>query len=184
MSCQGCKTHVSKALENIPEVEQVEVDLEKETAEISMKKHIEIEKFQDALKNAGGNYQISMPSETNSSEDHLMTHKYHVIGMSCNGCRSHVEKILNEVDGVEKAEVNLEKAEAKISMHHHIEIEKFQKALKNDGGGYEIHLVDHKHHHSEKSNKKKKKDFNKTYLQQVMNIIIIYYNLFIMPLII
>jgi len=108
MSCQGCKSHVTKALENIPEVEQVEVDLEKGTAEISMSKHIKIEEFQQALKNAGGNYQISMPSETNSPEDSLMTHTYHVSGMSCNGCRSHVEKTLNEVDGVAKAEVNLE----------------------------------------------------------------------------
>ena len=155
MSCQGCKSHVTKALENIPEVEQVEVDLEKGTAEISMSKHIKIEEFQQALKNAGGNYQISMPSETNSPEDSLMTHTYHVSGMSCNGCRSHVEKTLNEVDGVAKAEVNLEKAEVRISMHHHIEIEKFQKALKDDGGGYEIHLVGH-HHHSDKRKKKKK----------------------------
>ncbi|MCL6216876.1 heavy metal translocating P-type ATPase [Zunongwangia pacifica] len=156
MSCQGCKSHVTKALENILEVEQVEVDLEKGTAEISMNKHIEISAFQQALKNAGGNYQISMPSETNSSEDSMMTHNYHVSGMSCNGCRAHVEKTLNEVDGVANAEVNLEKAEARISMHHHIEIEKFQQVLKNDGGGYEIHPAGHKHQHSEKSNKKKK----------------------------
>ena len=100
MSCQGCKSHVTKALENIPEVEQVEVDLEKGTAEISMSKHIKIEEFQQALKNAGGNYQISMPSETNSPEDSLMTHTYHVSGMSCNGCRSHVEKTLNEVEKI------------------------------------------------------------------------------------
>ena len=156
MSCNGCRSHVEKTLNEIDGVENAEVNLEKAEAKISMHHHIKIEKFQEALKNAGGNYQISMPLEANSSENNLMTHNYHVSGMSCNGCRSHVEKTLNEVDGVENAEVNLEKAEAKISMHHHIEIGKFQEALKNDGGGYEIHPADHKHHHSEKSNKKKK----------------------------
>ncbi|WP_417885500.1 heavy metal translocating P-type ATPase [Zunongwangia sp.] len=139
MSCQGCKSHVTKALENIPDIEEVEVDLDKGTATISMKKHIEIEEFQQALKNAGGNYQITMPSESSSnSEEKLMTHSYHVSGMSCNGCRSHVEKALNEVEGVAKAAVNLEKEEAEISMHYHIEIEKFQQALKNVGGNYQI----------------------------------------------
>ena len=29
-----------------------------------------------------------------------MTHNYTVHGMTCNGCRSHVEKILNEVEKV------------------------------------------------------------------------------------
>ena len=155
MSCQGCKSHVTKALENIPDIEEVEVDLDKGTATISMKKHIEIEEFQQALKNAGGNYQITMPSESSSnSEEKLMTHSYHVSGMSCNGCRSHVEKALSEVEGVAKAAVNLEKEEAEISMHHHIEIEKFQQVLKNDGGGYEIHPLDKKK--AVKKNKKKK----------------------------
>ena len=69
MSCQGCKSHVTKALENIPGVEQVEVDLERGSAEIAMQKHIEIEEFQQALKNAGGNYQISMPSENTSAAE-------------------------------------------------------------------------------------------------------------------
>ncbi|MDN3596356.1 heavy metal translocating P-type ATPase [Zunongwangia endophytica] len=156
MSCNGCRSHVEKTLNEVEGVENAKVNLEKGIAEISMKDHIELEKFQQALENAGGNYQISIPTGKNTSEEKLMTHNYHVSGMSCNGCRSHVEKTLNDVEGVENAEVNLEKAEATISMHHHIKIEKFQEALKNDGGGYEIHSADHKHHHSEKTKKKKK----------------------------
>ena len=34
--------------------------------------------------------------------------------MNCNGCRSHVEEILSKVEGVSKAKVDLEKAEATI----------------------------------------------------------------------
>ena len=68
-----------------------------------------------------------------------MRHTYKVTGMTCNGCRSHVEKNLNEVEGVTKASVDLEKTEATIEMEHHIEIGKFQEALK--GSNYSITQV-------------------------------------------
>lgn len=68
-----------------------------------------------------------------------MKHTYHIQGMTCNGCRNHVEKILSKVKGVSKASVNLEKAEATIEMESHIPFEQFQEALKNDGGNYSIH---------------------------------------------
>ena len=58
-----------------------------------------------------------------------MLHTYKISGMTCNGCRSHVEKTLSEVEGVQKASVDLEKAEATIEMESHIPIEKFQEAF-------------------------------------------------------
>ncbi|AUC79412.1 copper-translocating P-type ATPase [Nonlabens sp. MB-3u-79] len=70
-----------------------------------------------------------------------MKHTYHIHGMTCNGCRSHVEKTLSEVDGVSNASVNLEKEVAIIEMESHIPIETFQEALKNDGGSYSIHKL-------------------------------------------
>ncbi|WP_159018371.1 heavy metal translocating P-type ATPase [Algibacter sp. L3A6] len=75
-----------------------------------------------------------------------MKHTYHIHGMTCNGCRSHVEDTLSKVKGVLKATVDLEKAEATIEMDSHIALETFQEALKNDGGQYSIHnLRDHNH---------------------------------------
>ncbi len=68
-----------------------------------------------------------------------MKHIYHIHGMSCNGCRSHVEKTLSHVKGVSKATVDLDKAEATIEMESAIPLETFQEALKNDGGTYSIH---------------------------------------------
>ena len=64
--------------------------------------------------------------------------------MTCNGCRNHVEETLSKVDGVFKASVDLEKAEATIEMEKHIPLEKFQEALKNDGGKYSIHTLGEK----------------------------------------
>lgn len=75
-----------------------------------------------------------------------MKHNYHIHGMTCNGCRKHVEETLSKVEGVTTVSVNLEKAEANIDMESHIPIQRFQEALKADGGRYSIHNVgDHQH---------------------------------------
>ena len=61
-----------------------------------------------------------------------MTHTYTISGMSCNGCRTKVEKALNTIDGVE-AIVTLDPPMATISMEKHVSLFKFQKALYEAG---------------------------------------------------
>ena len=79
-----------------------------------------------------------------------MKHTYHIQGMTCNGCRNHVEQTLSKIEGVTNAVVNLEKAEATIEMESHIAIDKFQEALKADGGRYSIHKNGEHHHTNDK----------------------------------
>ncbi|SDS03338.1 Cu2+-exporting ATPase [Gillisia sp. Hel1_33_143] len=138
MTCDGCRTHVENTLKGIKGVEEAEVNLKKELAEIAMQKHIPLEVFQQALKDHGGNYEIHNQDHS-ASKDGLMTHTYAVAGMTCNGCRSHVEKALQEVEGVEEAHVDLDKAEAEIKMKSHIPLKTFQKALQDDGDHYQIY---------------------------------------------
>ncbi len=86
-----------------------------------------------------------------------MKHKYHIHGMTCNGCRKHVEETLSKVEGVTNATVDLEKAETTIEMESHIPIEKFQEALKADGGQYSIHQNgEHQHTHDKQKVEKPK----------------------------
>ncbi|WP_298554356.1 heavy metal translocating P-type ATPase [uncultured Algibacter sp.] len=85
-----------------------------------------------------------------------MKHTYHIHGMTCNGCRSHVEETLSKVEGVSKASVDLEKAEATIEMESHIPIERFQEALKKDGGKYSIHKLGEHHHAKEEKEQQPK----------------------------
>lgn len=85
-----------------------------------------------------------------------MKHTYHIHGMTCNGCRSHVEETLSKVKGISKVTVNLEKAEATIEMEKHIPIETFQESLKDDGGKYSIHKQGEHHHISEAKKEKSK----------------------------
>ncbi len=68
-----------------------------------------------------------------------MEKTYKVDGMSCNGCRGHVEEILSKVDGVEKVNVLLDDAEAQISGN--VNLIDLQNSLKNDGGHYSIRNV-------------------------------------------
>jgi len=85
-----------------------------------------------------------------------MKHTYHIHGMTCNGCRSHVEEILSKVKSVLKVTVDLDKAAATIEMESHIPIEVFQIALKNDGGRYSLHTLGGHHHHEGKKEEKPK----------------------------
>ena len=86
-----------------------------------------------------------------------MKHTYHIHGMTCNGCRSHVEETLSKIEGVLKATVDLDNAEATIEMEPHIPIEKFQEALKKDGDRYSIHKQGEQHQHSKDKKKEQPK---------------------------
>lgn len=68
-----------------------------------------------------------------------MKHIYTISGMSCMGCKAHVQEALQKVEGVTNATVDLENAKASIEMEQHIPIEAFQNALKEVGGNYSIH---------------------------------------------
>ena len=71
-----------------------------------------------------------------------MKHQYTITGMSCNGCKSKVEKTLNAIEDVE-AVVSLETNSATISMKNHIPTSKFQEVL-SKVGNYIISEFDEK----------------------------------------
>jgi len=77
--------------------------------------------------------------------------------MTCNGCRGHVENTLSEIEGVSKAAVNLEKAEAVIEIEKHIPLKVFEKALEDDGGSYSISLPEDAQAEQKHKNKKEEK---------------------------
>ncbi|MCD2259577.1 heavy-metal-associated domain-containing protein [Psychroserpens luteolus] len=58
-----------------------------------------------------------------------MTHTYNITGMTCGGCKASVEKYLGNVDNVTNVTVNLEKAEAEVTMSSHVATEVLKKAL-------------------------------------------------------
>jgi P-type Cu+ transporter len=85
-----------------------------------------------------------------------MKHTYAITGMTCNGCRSGVEKKLSEVPGVRNAVVDLQKAEAIIEMESHIPLAEFRSALENSHYGISLPgEAEHVHQHPVKDAPKK-----------------------------
>ncbi|MBC7416769.1 MAG: heavy metal translocating P-type ATPase, partial [Pedobacter sp.] len=74
-----------------------------------------------------------------------MEHTYKISGMSCNGCRSTVEKALNDIDGVSST-VTLDPPQAVVKMNEHVPLEKLQEALA--ATHYSIEPMDAKAPHS------------------------------------
>ncbi|MHB1179752.1 MAG: heavy metal translocating P-type ATPase, partial [Daejeonella sp.] len=73
---------------------------------------------------------------------------YKITGMSCDGCRTKVEKALNAIEGI-SAVVTLEPPQATINMQKHVSTEKLQEAL-SATGNYTIVMSNQ--HHSDASN--------------------------------
>ncbi|HNP32322.1 MAG TPA: heavy metal translocating P-type ATPase [Flavobacterium sp.] len=71
-----------------------------------------------------------------------MIHTYNITGMTCDGCRTKVEKTLNAIDGV-KAKVSLNPPIATITMDKHIPTAQFQEAL-TAVGKYTIEMTNSK----------------------------------------
>ena len=71
-----------------------------------------------------------------------MIHTYNITGMTCDGCRSKVEKTLNTIEGIE-AKVSLNPPIATITMEKHIAIEQLQEALAA-AGKYTIEMTNNK----------------------------------------
>ena len=54
-------------------------------------------------------------------------------GMMCEHCKANVEKVLNAMDGVESAEVNLAEKKADVVTSREIEREEFKKVIEDAG---------------------------------------------------
>ncbi len=84
-----------------------------------------------------------------------MKHSYKISGMSCTGCKNHVEQALNKAEQVKNVQVDLDSGIAEIEMDQHVEIDNLQELLTESGGNYSIHPPDHE-------SKEESKDVEKT----------------------
>ncbi len=68
-----------------------------------------------------------------------MKRTFYIKGMSCQGCRSHVEKSLATISGVNSVNVSLEREEADIEFDQSVTTAVFKKRLEDDGGRYTLY---------------------------------------------
>ncbi|MEP2274903.1 MAG: heavy metal translocating P-type ATPase [Reichenbachiella sp.] len=59
----------------------------------------------------------------------MMKHTYQITGMSCNGCKSHVEEVLLQILQIQSVSVDLKAGEADVEMSEHVPISQLKDAL-------------------------------------------------------
>ncbi len=145
MTCNGCRTNVENKLNEIPGVKAA-VKLETAEVEISTEQPLDIAALQNKLDELAGGYSIHeakpVNQHTSHHHDHVaknteMTRTYSITGMTCNGCRTNVEKKLNEIPGIQ-AKVDLAKGEAEITSNTIPSTDSLQEKLNELGTSYQI----------------------------------------------
>lgn len=94
MNCASCVGRIERALNALPGVQHVSVNLANELAHVIGSTELSVEQLTTAIKNAG--YEVP------ATEISL-----NIAGMTCSSCAGRVEKALRSVPGVLSAQVNL-----------------------------------------------------------------------------
>lgn len=97
---------------------------------------IEVKKFSDEdmdiIKNEMNKMVEELKVNVEKKENKIMK-TIKINGMACNHCKMTVEKVLGAIDGVEKAEVNLENKEAVVTLSKEIENDVFKAVIEEAG---------------------------------------------------
>lgn len=93
----------------------------------------------DIIKNEMNKMVEELKAKVEEKENKIMK-TIKINGMACNHCKMTVEKVLNAIDGVENAEVNLENKEAIVTLSKEIESDVF-KAVIEDAGFEFVEIV-------------------------------------------
>ena len=103
MTCASCVGRVERALQKIPGVSEVSVNLATEAASVRASPGVGLAELRSAVEKAG--YTVG---ESSLGLD--------IAGMTCASCVSRVEKALLRVPGVLRAEVNLATETASVTL--------------------------------------------------------------------
>ncbi|MDW7651638.1 MAG: heavy metal translocating P-type ATPase [Bacillota bacterium] len=104
MTCTACARSVEKALQSINGVNEAAVNFPAEKAIVKYEPQmVSVDVLIKAVEDAGYGAELL---EGDASPEGTVTEIYNISGMTCTTCAQSVEKILNDVDGVESAKVN------------------------------------------------------------------------------
>ncbi|MGZ1838009.1 heavy metal translocating P-type ATPase [Staphylococcus argenteus] len=104
MTCAACSNRIEKKLNKLDDVNaQVNLTTEKATVEYNPDQH-DVQEFINTIQHLG--YGIAVE-----------TVELDITGMTCAACSSRIEKVLNKMDGVQKATVNLTTEQAKVDYY-------------------------------------------------------------------
>ncbi|MDA0734154.1 MAG: heavy metal translocating P-type ATPase [Chloroflexi bacterium] len=129
MTCASCVGHVEHALEEVPGVVSVAVNLATEKASVGLdSESVTIEQLREAVANAG--YKVSTSKTT-----------LNIGGMTCASCVGHVEHALAGVPGVVNVAVNLATEKATVEYVPGVaSVSDFKQAVEH--AGYQVEGVE------------------------------------------
>lgn len=130
MSCASCVGNVEKALNNAEGVEQAEVNLATNEARVFYSGD-DPEALVKAVEHTGFGAELA--------QDEQEPVRLEITGMSCASCVANVEKALNSVEGVQKAEVNLATNQAAVEADESIDPDTLIEQIRQSG--YEARLL-------------------------------------------
>lgn len=67
-----------------------------------------------------------------------MNYQYKVTGLSCTGCKAHVENVLSNINGINSVQVNVENGTVEIDMTGKVTLKELQEELEKHGERYKI----------------------------------------------
>lgn len=130
MTCASCSSRIEKVLNRTDGVENAVVNLATEKATVKFDKDIiSSEDIINKIKKAG--YGAEELEDETSSEAHG---HFKINGMTCASCSSRVEKVINKLDGVNSATVNLAVEDMNVKYDRRkISAEDIENAVKKAG---------------------------------------------------
>jgi Cu+-exporting ATPase len=130
MTCASCVSHVEKALREVKGIVSANVNLATEKATVEyLSGEATAADFKRAVESAGYQY-------LGEGQPGVKKVSFAVTGMTCASCVSHVEKALQEVEGVTSVNVNLATEKAAVEYNpSRTGLDDFKKAVEDAGYG-------------------------------------------------
>ena len=130
MMCGHCTATVTKALQAMPGVTDVQVSLEDKTAVVTSTSDIPAGDFEKVITAAG--YTLVQGKEESTN----MKTTLKIEGMMCQHCQKHVHEALAAMDGVTAVSVDLEGKKAEVETNREIPTAEFATVIAD--AGYEL----------------------------------------------
>lgn len=110
--CSLCAQHLDSRLRKLPVVDNVRVDLEKQTATLSLKRdgNLTDDQIKEAIRDAGFNVtRIERRGESKATSPNTAGAEFKIDGMHCSLCAANLARVLEEQPGVATARVDIDK---------------------------------------------------------------------------
>lgn len=112
MACSICARHLDSRLRKMAAVDKVKVDLEKQTATLSLKPNGDLtdDDIKEAVRDAGFNVtRIERRGQAEATSSNTVAAEFKVDGMDCSRCAANLARVLEEQSGVATARVDFDK---------------------------------------------------------------------------